>query len=347
MAGAVGDIGATLKLALFDCHAYDRVAFETANSVHGHTLVFFEPRLLPETAPLAVGADVVIPFVNDRVDANVITLLKMYGVRLIAVRAAGVNAIDLAAATAVGLPVVRVPAYSPNAVAEHTFALLLSLVRKTHRAWARVREGNFSLDGLVGFDLAGKTLGIVGTGRIGRVAVGIARGFGCRVLVYDISPDPAWAATVGAEYVALDTLLAASDIVSLHLPLTPQSRHLINAAALARLPRHAILINTSRGALIDTSALIACLKAGTIGAAGLDVYELEEGIFFENLADQPLQDDMLARLIGFPNVLVTSHQGFLTREALSNIAETTLENCRRLAAGESLLHRVTLSPSVG
>lgn len=346
MAGAVGNIGSAMKLALFDCHAYDRVAFEAANAAHGHTLVFFEPRLLPETAPLAIGADVVIPFVNDRVDASVIASLKMHGVRLIAVRAAGVNAIDLAAATAAGLPVVRVPAYSPNAVAEHAFALLLSLVRKTHRAWARVREGNFSLDGLVGFDLAGKTLGIVGTGRIGRVAVGIARGFGCRVLVYDISPDPAWAATVGAEYVALDTLLAASDIVSLHLPLTPRSRHLINAAALARLPRHAILINTSRGALIDTSALIACLKAGTIGAAGLDVYELEEGIFFENLADQPLQDDMLARLIGFPNVLVTSHQAFLTREALSNIAETTLENCRRLAADESLLHRVTLSPAV-
>ena len=347
MAGAMGDGGETMKLALFDCHTYDRTAFESVNAAYGHMLTFFEPRLSLATAPLAAGADVVSPFVNDRVDADTIAALKAHGIRLIAVRAAGVNAIDLAAAAAAGLPVVRVPAYSPNAVAEHAFALLLSLVRKTHRAWGRVREGNFSLDGLVGFDLAGKTLGVVGTGRIGRVAAGIARGFGCRVLVYDISPDPAWAATVGAEYVALNALLAASDIVSLHLPLTPQSRHLINAAALARLPRHAILINTSRGALIDTSALIACLKAGTIGAVGLDVYELEEGIFFENLADQPLQDDMLARLIGFPNVLVTSHQGFLTREALSNIAETTLENCRRLAAGEPLLYQVMPSPPVG
>lgn len=329
-----------VQIALFDTHAYDRAAFDAANAGYGHSLSYFEPRLTAATAPLAEGCDVVCPFVNDRVDADTIARLRALGVRLIAIRAAGFNAIDIAAATAAGLPVVRVPAYSPHAVAEHAFALLLSLVRRTHRAYARVREGNFSLDGLVGFDLAGKTFGIVGTGRIGKVAAGIARGFGGQVLASDPIPDTAWAAETGVRYCPLDELLSRSDIVSLHLPPSAANAHLINATALAKMPPHAILINTSRGGLIDTAALVDALKRGAIGAVGLDVYELEEGVFFENHAERPLQDDVLARLIGFPNVLITSHQGFLTREALANIADTTLENCRRLGAGEPLLHRV-------
>ena len=329
-----------MKIALFDVHAYERITFTAANHAFGHTLIFFEARLTSATASLAAGNDVACVFVNDHVDASAVATLKSYGVRLIAVRAAGVNAIDLPAATAANIPVVRVPAYSPNAVAEHAFALLLTLVRKTHRAYARVRDGNFSLEGLVGFDLAARTFGIVGTGRIGKIAAGIACGFGAKVLASDLMPDVAWAASKGIEYRPLDDLLANSDIVSLHLPLTAQSHHMIDAAALARMRPQAVLINTSRGALVDTAALIKHLKMGALGAVGLDVYELEEGVFFENLSDLPLQDDMLARLIGFPNVLITSHQGFLTREALDNIASTTLENCRRLEAGETLLHTI-------
>jgi D-lactate dehydrogenase len=329
-----------MKIALFSAHSYDRIAFTAANRTFGHELIYFETRLTSATASLAAGNDAVCPFVNDYVDAAVVTAFKGLGVRLIAVRAAGVNAIDLPAAAAANIPVVRVPAYSPNAVAEHAFALLLTLVRKTHRAYARVRDGNFSLEGLVGFDLAACTFGIVGTGRIGKIAAGIASSFGAKVLVNDLMPDAEWAVSKGIEYRPLDDLLANSDIVSLHLPLTPQSRHMIDEVALARMRPQAVLINTSRGALVDTAALIERLKAGALGAVGLDVYELEEGVFFENLTDIPLQDDMLARLIGFPNVLITSHQGFLTREALSNIASTTLENCRRMEVGETLLHTI-------
>jgi D-lactate dehydrogenase len=266
--------------------------------------------------------------------------LQQGGTRLVALRAAGFNGIDLAAAKQLGIAVARVPAYSPHAVAEHAFALLLTLVRKTHRAFNRVREADFSLDGLVGFDLHGKTLGLIGTGKIGQVAARIGAGFGCRVLLADPQPDVAFATSLGAHYVARETLLAESDIVSLHLPLSPQTQHLIDAAALAAMKPGAILINTSRGGLVDTGALIAALKSGHLGGVALDVYELEEGVFFQDLSASGIADDQLARLTTFPNVLITSHQGFLTREALANIAETTLENARAFAAGEPLRNAV-------
>ncbi|MEW9897010.1 2-hydroxyacid dehydrogenase [Chitinivorax sp. PXF-14] len=332
-----------MRIAVFDTHRYDREALEHANAAFGHELCFFEPRLNAQTAELAGGFDVVCPFVNDRLDAAALGVLARAGVRLVALRAAGFNAVDIAEANRLGLRVVRVPAYSPHAVAEHAFALLLTLVRKTHRAYGRVRDGNFSLDGLVGFDLHGKTIGIVGAGRIGQAAIGIARGFGCRTLVYDLGRDTALAERLGFEYASMDEVLAQADVVSLHLPLTPQSRHLIDTHAIARMKPGALIVNTSRGALIDTHAVIAALKSGRLGGVGLDVYELEEGVFFENLSEAPLQDDQLARLLTFPNVLITSHQGFLTREALDNIAHTTLANVRAFERGEALENEVQLS----
>lgn len=260
--------------------------------------------------------------------------------RLIALRSAGFNHVDLDAARRLGFTIVRVPEYSPHAVAEHAAALILTLNRKTHRAYNRVREANFSLDGLVGFDLHGKTVGVVGTGRIGAVMLRIMHGFGCRLLAHDVNEDAALMQEVPVRYVALQELLDASDIISLHVPLTPGTRHLIDAAALARMKPGVILINTGRGALIDTQALVAALKRGHVGGAGLDVYEEEAGIFFNDLSDRVLQDDVLARLLTFPNTLITSHQGFLTHEALANIAETTLANVRAFERGEPLANAV-------
>ncbi|MBB5017374.1 D-lactate dehydrogenase [Chitinivorax tropicus] len=330
-----------MKIAVFDTHSYDRDALTLANQQFGHELHFFEARLTAQTAGLASGFEVVCPFVNDKLNAETLAQLYQVGVRLIALRAAGYNAIDVPEARRLGMRVVRVPAYSPHAVAEHAFALLLSLVRKTHRAYNRVRDGNFALDGLVGFDLYGKTVGVIGTGRIGQAAIGIARGFGCRVLADDLYPDTALAQAMGFEYVPREVLLAQSDVVSLHLPLTPDSRHLINQDSLHGMKHGAILINTSRGALVDTMALIQALKSGRLGGVGLDVYELEEGVFFQNLSDKPLQDDQLARLLTFPNVLITSHQGFLTREALGNIAQTTLDNVSAYESGKKLENEVS------
>ncbi|PHV12198.1 2-hydroxyacid dehydrogenase [Chitinimonas sp. BJB300] len=329
-----------MKIAVFDTHPYDQAALETANTRFKHTLNYFEARLNAGTAPLAQGFDAVCPFVNCRLDADTLAQLAKGGTRLVTLRAAGFNGIDLAAAKACDITVTRVPAYSPHAVAEHTFALLLTLVRKTHRAFNRVREADFSLAGLVGFDLHGKTFGIVGTGKIGRVAARIAAGFGCRVLLADPYPDTAFATEIRATYSPLDTLFGEADIVSLHLPLSPQSHHLINTASLARMKPGAILVNTSRGGLIDTPALIQALKSGQLGGVALDVYELEEGVFFEDLSSSGIADDQLARLITLPNVLITSHQGFLTREALANIANTTLDNARAFDAGESLKNAV-------
>ncbi len=262
------------------------------------------------------------------------------GVRLIALRSAGYNHVDLDAAARLGLSVVRVPAYSPHAVAEHAAALILTLNRRTHRAYNRVREANFSLDGLVGFDLHGKTVGVIGTGRIGAVMLRIMHGFGCRLLAHDVKEDVALTKEIPVRYVTLQELFGESDIVSLHVPLTPDTRHLIDAEALRRMKHGVVLVNTGRGALIDTRALIDALKRGQIGAAGLDVYEEEEGIFFKDLSEQVLQDDVLARLLTFPNTLITSHQGFLTREALANIAETTLANVRAFEHGEQLVNAV-------
>ena len=329
-----------MKTAVFDTHGFDREALERANVDYGHDLRFFDLRLTPDTAALAADFEAVCAFVNDRLDEAALGILRRGGTRLIALRSAGFNQVDLEAAARLGFTVVRVPAYSPHAVAEHAVALLLTLNRKTHRAYNRVRESNFSLDGLVGFDLHGKTVGVVGTGRIGSVLLRILNGFGCQLLACDLTPEMALAQELGVRYVSLDELLRASDVISLHVPLTPGTRHLIDAAALERMKRGVILINTSRGALIDTNALVAALKRGHVGAAGLDVYEEEEGIFFEDLSGQVLQDDVLARLLTFPNTLITSHQGFLTREALANIADTTLANIQGFERGEALANQV-------
>jgi D-lactate dehydrogenase len=328
-----------MRIAVFDTHRHDRVALEEANQSHGHELTFFEPRLTSQTVSLAQGFDVACSFVNDRVDRATLSALHGYGVRLLALRSAGYNHVDLDAAAALGIPVVRVPEYSPHAVAEHAVALVLALDRKIHRAYARVREGNFSLDGLLGFDLFGKTVGIVGTGRIGAAAARIFTGFGCHVVAFDVRVQPELTA-LGIEYVTLDALYARSDIISLHVPLTPATHHMIDGSALARMKRGIMLINTSRGALLDSRALIMALKLGHVGSAGLDVYEEEEGVFFEDLSDKVLQDDVLARLLTFPNVVVTSHQGFFTREALAAIAQTTLANVTAFARGEPLANRV-------
>ncbi|WP_341676856.1 2-hydroxyacid dehydrogenase [Niveibacterium sp. SC-1] len=330
-----------MKIAVFDTHPYDVRALKEANAGHGHVLEFFEERLHDKTAELARGFDAVCPFVNCRLTESVLLKLKELGVRLVTLRAAGFNGIDIAAAARLGIKVTRVPAYSPEAVAEHNFALILTLVRKTHRAYNRVREQNFSLDGLEGFNLHGRTYGAVGAGRIGQCALRIAKGFGCKLLAYDPYENPKIAAEIGFEYVPLERLLAEADVISLHLPLSEQSHHLINARTLALAKRGVVIANTSRGGLIDTAALIDALKTGQVGGVGLDVYEQEEGVFFNDLSDRPLQDDTLARLMTFPNVLITSHQGFLTREALAAIAQTTLSNALAYERGEALVNEVS------
>lgn len=329
-----------MRIAVFDTKQYDRQALTAANRDYGHELVFFEPRLNQATVSLAEGFDVVCPFVNDKLDAEVIRRLAEMGTKLVALRCAGFNGVDLAACQQHGVQVVRVPAYSPHAVAEHAFALLLAVNRRIHKAYVRVREMDFSLDGLVGFDLYGKTFGVIGTGKIGFAAIGIARGFGMKVLAHDVQQDATQAAAMGFDYVDLDTLLAKSDVISLHVPLLPATRHLVNADSIARMKPGAMLINTSRGGLVNTHDLIEGLKSGQLGGVGLDVYEMEEGVFFEDLSGTGLQDDQLARLLTFPNVLVSSHQGFLTHEALGNIAHTTLANVSDYAAGKPLQNAV-------
>jgi len=329
-------------VAFYDTKPYDREYFERAPGADQLQLRFHEFRLNQDTAGTAEGATAVCAFVNDRLDAPCLQRLHQAGVRLIALRCAGFNQIDLPAARALGLAVVRVPAYSPHAVAEHTLALLLSLNRKIHRAYNRVREHNFSLSGLVGFDLHGQTVGVVGTGRIGRIVARILRGFGSEVLAFDPFPAPEWAAAEGVRYTDFGTLLSASRIVSLHLPLTPQSHHLINTQTLGQMRPGAYLLNTSRGGLVDTQALTEALKSGRLGGVALDVYEEEEGIFFEDLSGEILQDDDLARLLTFPNVLITSHQGFLTAEALGEIARVTTTNLRQFAAGQPFLEGTVL-----
>lgn len=333
-----------MKIAFFDSHKFEQEPFDQANERHGHELVHFEARLTAATAELARGFPCVCCFVNDQLDASAVDILARGGTRLIALRSAGYNNVDIEATERHGIPVVRVPEYSPHAVAEHTVALVLSLDRKIHRAYARVREGNFSLEGLVGFDLYKKTVGIIGTGRIGKVAAKIFRGFGCRVLAFDMRPDAELAQEHGIEYVPLEELYPHCDVVSLHVPLTPSTYHLIGEEQLARMKRGVMLVNTSRGALVDTRALVAGLKSGHIGSAALDVYEEEEGLFFRDLSDRVLQDDVLARLLTFPNVLVTAHQAFLTREALTSIAEITLANVSAFEQGRPLENRVELPP---
>lgn len=325
-----------MRVAVFSSKPYDRESLQRANAERGHELVFFEATLNQQTAPLAAGFGAVCPFVNDDCNAEVVRTLAEGGTRLLTLRSAGFNHVDLAAAKAAGVTVARVPAYSPHAVAEHAAALVLGLNRQTHRAHARVREGNFSLHGLRGFDLHGRTVGVVGTGKIGRGFARIMRGFGCRVVGHDPYPSEDFA----GDYVELSRLFGESDVISLHCPLTPETRHLVDAAALAGMKDGVMLINTGRGGLVDTRAAIDGLKTGKIGYLGLDVYEEEEALFFEDRSSDIIQDDVFMRLLTFPNVLVTAHQGFFTREALANIAETTLANVSAFEDGTGELHRV-------
>ncbi|MCB4824808.1 2-hydroxyacid dehydrogenase [Roseicella aerolata] len=331
-----------MQVAIFSAKPYDRQFLDAANAAAGgrHHLAYLEARLSPETAVLAQGAGAVCAFVNDQADAAALETFAAAGVRLLALRSAGFNNVDLAAARRLGVTVARVPAYSPESVAEHTVAMILALNRRIHRAYARVREGNFALDGLLGFDLKGRSVGIVGTGRIGAAVARIMLGFSCRVLAHDPYPDPALEA-LGVTYATVPDLLAASDIVTLHCPLTPGTHHLIDAAAIRHMRRGAMLINTSRGAIVDTRAAIAGLKSGAIGLLGLDVYEEEGDLFFEDLSGQVLQDDVFARLLTFPNVLVTAHQAFFTAEALTAIAETTIANITAFEETGRAVHEVS------
>ena len=326
-----------MKIAFFSTKAYDREFFN--RYITTHEITYFEGRLRMPTVNLTKGYDAVCVFVNDRLNAEVIAALKENDVKLIALRCAGFNNVDLEAAKEHGIKVVRVPAYSPHAVAEHAVALILTLNRKTHKAYNRVREGNFSLERLTGFDLYGKTVGAIGTGKIGQVFCNIMLGFGCRVLAFDLMEDKELASK-GVEYLPLIDLMQQSDIISLHCPLNDQTRHIINKETIPMMKEGAMLINTSRGGLIDTVDVIEGLKSGRIGYVGLDVYEQEEKLFFKDLSENIIQDDLIMRLLSFPNVLITSHQGFFTEEALIQIAQTTLDNIDAFETGETLKNAV-------
>ena len=314
-----------MKIAFFDTKPYDKPSFDRFGKANGVTFKYFETKLNEDTAELAHGFDGVCVFVNDTVNAAVIDRLYDMGVRVVALRCAGFNNVDMKYAFG-KVHVLRVPAYSPYAVAEHTMALLLTSIRRIHKAYIRTRDYNFSLAGMTGFDLHGKTVGVIGTGRIGRVFIDICRGFGMKVLAYDKFPAPGLDNGDTIRYVTLDELFTQSDIISLHAPLTEDTYHIIDAEALEKCRRGVVLLNTSRGALVDAEALLAGIKSRKVGAACLDVYEEESDLFFEDNSGHILDDDTLARLISMPNVIVTSHQAFLTEEALSNIAETTVEN---------------------
>jgi D-lactate dehydrogenase len=329
-----------MKIAFFDTHPFEKKAFEKANQNFNHELHYLDSRLIESTALLAKDYPCICAFANDSLNAEALKILKAGGTKLIALRSAGFNHVDLNAAKELELIVVRVPEYSPYAIAEHVVAMIQTLNRKTHRAYNRVREGNFSLNGLVGFDLHGKTVGIIGTGRIGKVFARIMTGFGCKVLLHDSIPDIPFSHELKCQYTDVDDLLKQSDIISLHIPLNPGTRHFIDDKAISKMKKGVMLINSGRGALVDTKALISGLKTGHIGYAGLDVYEEEEGVFFQDLSGTILGDDDLSRLLSFPNVLITSHQGFLTQEALNNIAVTTLENIRSYERGETLVNRI-------
>jgi D-lactate dehydrogenase len=331
-----------LETVVFDTKPYDRESFQRASASGVIAWRFFDSRLSVETAPAARGAQAVCIFVNDRADRPCLQALQALGVKHIALRCAGFNSVDLSAAKELGLSVTRVPAYSPYAVAEHAVALLLALNRKIPRASNRVRDLNFSLNGLVGFDLHGKIAGIFGTGKIGRVAAQILRGFGMKVLAFDVAPSHEWAKEHAVIYTDARTLARESEVISLHTPLTPETHHIIRRETLELMKPGTILINVSRGALVDTKALIEALKCRRLGGVGLDVYEEEEGVFFEDLSGQILQDDDLARLLTFPNVLITAHQAFLTHEALAEIARVTVANLSASANGTPFLEGTQL-----
>lgn len=330
-----------MKIAVFSTKPYDSQFLEKANEHYGYELVFIESHLNHITASLSKGFDAVCVFVNDDLNLDTLSVLSASGVRWIALRCAGFNNVDLESVERFGIQVVRVPEYSPYAVAEHAVALLQCLNRKLHRAHNRVREGNFSLNGLLGFDLHGKTVGVIGTGKIGQVFVRIMKGFGCPVLAYDPYPSDQCIKD-GAEYVELDDLLGRSDIVSLHCPLNKQTEHIIDESAVSKMKDGVVLLNTSRGGLMDSLALIRGLKSGRIKGLGLDVYEEEENLFFEDLSNHVIQDDVFVRLMTFPNVLITSHQAFFTTNAMEKIAEVTLSNLKLLANGENCPNRVML-----
>ena len=330
-----------MKITLFGTQPYDRESFDRIRDAYGFDVTYHRSHLNAGNVALAEGADVVCIFVNDTADAATVARLSQLGVRLIALRCAGFNNVDLLSAAQHGIPVVRVPAYSPHAVAEHAVALMLSLNRKIHRAYWRTRDGNFSLHGLLGFDLYGKTAGIVGTGKIARIVIRILLGFGMEVLAYDPYPDGVFARETGIAYVSLDELYRRSDIITLHCPLTNETKHLVNETSIARMKRGVMIVNTGRGQLIQTEALIEALKSKQVGAAGLDVYEEEGDYFYEDRSDSIIDDDTLARLLLFPNVIVTSHQAFFTVEAMHNITETTLQNIKDFFDGRPLVNAVT------
>jgi D-lactate dehydrogenase len=328
-----------VKIAVFNTKPYTQDFMEPAAKAAGFDFVFFEPRLHAKTCVLARGFDGVCVFVNDQLDSEVLQQLATDGIRLIALRCAGFNNVDLKAAGELGMTVVRVPAYSPYAVAEHTAALILSLNRKIHKAYNRVREANFSLENLLGFDLNGRDAGIVGTGKIGAVTAKILHGFGCKLKFFDLTENPDCAQL--GEYVAMDQLLSESDIISLHCPLTPDTKYLIDETTVAKMRRGVMLINTSRGQLIKTQAVIDGLKSGRIGYLGLDVYEEEADLFFEDLSHRVIQDDAFTRLLTFPNVIITGHQAFFTEDAMSEIARVTMNNIRDFANNAELKNEVT------
>jgi D-lactate dehydrogenase len=330
-----------MRVAVFSTKPYDKRYLAAAARDSDHHLDFFEAKLDCDNVPLAAGYDGVCVFVHDEVTADVLQRLVKGGTRLVALRAAGFNNVDLEAAAELGTRVCRVPAYSPYAVAEHSVALILSLVRRTYRAYDRVRDGNFALDGLLGFDLHGRCVGVVGTGRIGTVFATIMTGFGCRLLAYDPHPNDAMR-DLGARYVGLPELFTEADIIALHAPLTPDTHHLVDRETLGLVKPGVMIVNTSRGGLIDTEAAIEALKDGRLGFLGLDVYEEEDAIgFFEDQSQSIIQDDTFARLLTFPNVLITAHQGFFTEEALANIAETTIANLTAFERDGAPLHEVT------
>jgi D-lactate dehydrogenase len=328
------------RIAFFDTKPYDKESFNLLNKKYGYEIVYFRYHLTPDNIVLAQGFEIVVVFVNDSINAAMIDKLIGFGVKLIALRCSGFNNIDLIAAKG-RIRVVRVPAYSPHAIAEHSIALMMTLNRKIHRAYFRTRDNNFALQGLLGFDMYKKTAGIIGTGRIGKVLISILKGFGMQVLAYDPYPDRANEKQIGFEYVSLDKLFSESDIISLNCPLTKETEYVINRGSISKMKCGVMLINTGRGKLIKASDLIHGLKSGKIGSAGLDVYEEESEYFFEDLSNQVITDDILARLLSFNNVIITSHQGFFTKEAMFNIAETTLTNIHAFVEKKELVNEVS------
>lgn len=331
-----------MKVAVFSAKRYDRDFLNAANLTVQHELHFFDAPLEMDTVSLAKGCPAVCIFVNDTANAEVLQALAAGGTKLVALRCTGFNNVDLAAAAKYGIKVVRVVSYSPHSVAEHAVALLQALNRKIHRAYNRTRDSNFALDGLMGFDLHGKTVAVIGTGKIGRVFGQIMRGFGCEVLGYDAYPSAEFEA-LGGRYTDLATIGKTADIISLHCPLTPETTHIVNADTLARIKPGTLLVNTSRGGLVDTQAVIKALKNGQLGGLALDVYEQEAGLFFEDLSSTVIPDDVLQRLISFPNVIVSAHQAFFTKEAITTICETTLQSVTEFAEHKTLSNEITLS----